>query len=212
MLNAAPAPHARHMPARNSWILQWLSECEAACYEILNTFPTSGAQTRQRNAAHYQLETGRIGTDNLAPDSDNLQVSPVHALHIGSQRIRFRQEIAGPMKSLARVLRIAQRATCGGGCASKPVRWHIRERECYRLHNASARGRVSRETGRSRQSITQSPAGGSYWLPSALLSECYAQKEYSDVPIVRYGWRVSPVSPPNCLIFSLLAHGGAPDS
>ena len=33
------------------------------------------------------------------------------------------------------------------------------------LHNASAKGKVSREMGRSRQSFTLSPAGGSYWPP-----------------------------------------------
>jgi hypothetical protein len=42
--------------------------------------------------------------------------------------------------SLACFLRTAQRATCGGGCASISVRWHSRERESYRIAQCFSEG------------------------------------------------------------------------
>jgi hypothetical protein len=67
----------------------------------------------------------------------------------------------------------AQRAACGGGCASMPVRRRGCERECVvrqmrQRQTASAGGMRLRGIGRiARQSLILSPACGSFWLPGA---------------------------------------------
>ena len=58
--------------------------------------------------------------------------------------------------SLACFLRTAQRATCGGGCASISVRWHSRERESYRIAQCFSEGR-SRARWADRARVSHCP-------------------------------------------------------